>query len=135
MADTLGVSASIIAEVTATIMSTKSLCTAVERYKKRNRTLSRLQAELGELIVVFDSLREAIDSNAAILELLVGLMNRCRRVCADFEKAMEKFHAKPYVGLRDWVKMEFMKSDINDFIDILAGYKSTIMIARGIITL
>ena len=37
--------------------------------------------------------------------------------------------------MRDWAKLEFMRGDINEFIDTISGYKSTIAVGLGIITL
>ena len=133
--DPLSISASVVALVTAAIKSTKSLCAAVERYKKRDKTLSRLQAELEDVVSVLSSLREAAALEDPILALLKGLLDRCSQVCQEFEVEMGTFHAKSGLGLRDWAKMEFMRGDINDFIDALAGYKSTINVSLGTITM
>lgn len=37
--------------------------------------------------------------------------------------------------MRDWAKLEFMRGDINEFIDTISGYKSTIAAGLGIVTL
>ena len=135
MADPLSISASVVALVTAAINSTKSLCVAVERYKKRDKTLKRLQGELEDVVGALTSLREAADLEDPILALLKGLLDRCSQLCQDFEDAMREFNAKSGLGLRDWAKMEFMRGDINDFIETLSGYKATINISLGTIGL
>ncbi|XMA20276.1 hypothetical protein WAI453_013067 [Rhynchosporium graminicola] len=38
-------------------------------------------------------------------------------------------------SLKDWAKMEFMRGDINEFIDTLADYKSIIIIGLGTINM
>ncbi|KAG7137729.1 hypothetical protein HYQ46_008460 [Verticillium longisporum] len=48
---------------------------------------------------------------------------------------MEDFNGKSNIGFRDWTKMEFMKGDINEFMDTLSGYKSTISVGPGTLTL
>ena len=53
----------------------------------------------------------------------------------EFEEAMKRFSGKSKTGLRDWTRMEFMRGDINTFIDTLGGYKSTIAIGLGTITM
>ncbi|KAK4247374.1 hypothetical protein C7999DRAFT_14611 [Corynascus novoguineensis] len=133
--DPLSISASILAVVTASIQSTKSLSATVKRYKDRDKTLNRLQHELDDLITVLDSLKEAADSDKAVSTLLKGPLNRCSQICREFEDAMEKFSGKTKTGLRDWTKMEFMRGDIHDFMDTLASYKSTIMVGLGTITI
>lgn len=135
MADPLSIGVSVLAVVTAAIQSTTSLCAAVKRYKDRDKTLSRLQDELEDLINVLSSLKEAVDSETSILILLKGPINRCSQVCREFEDAMEKFSRKSKTGLRDWAKMEFMREDINGFMNSLAGYKSTITVGLGTITM
>lgn len=48
---------------------------------------------------------------------------------------MESFGGQPKPGFRDWAKLEFMKGDINEIIDSIAGYKVTISVGVGTITL
>ncbi|PGG96336.1 hypothetical protein GX51_07866 [Blastomyces parvus] len=71
----------------------------------------------------------------SILALLQGPIGRCSQVCREFEQSMKIFSGKSKMGFRDWTKMEFMKGDINEFIDTIAGYKSTISVGLGTITM
>ncbi|ORY62628.1 uncharacterized protein BCR38DRAFT_372645 [Pseudomassariella vexata] len=135
MADPLSVGASVLAVVTAAVQATKSLQATVKRYKDRDKTLSRLQDELDDLIIILASLQDVVETEAAILELLKGPVSRCSQLCRDFEVAMEKFRGKSKIGLRDWARMEFMRGDINEFMDSLANYKSTITVGLGTITM
>jgi hypothetical protein len=48
---------------------------------------------------------------------------------------MLSFKEKSKTGIRDWAKLEFMRGDINEFIDTISGYKSTIAVGLGIVTL
>jgi len=70
-----------------------------------------------------------------MLTLLQGPIERCSLVCREFEQSMEVFTGKSKTGFRDWTKMEFMRGDINEFIDTIAGYKATISVGIGTITL
>jgi hypothetical protein len=45
------------------------------------------------------------------------------------------FSEKSKTGFRDWTKMEFMRGDINEFIGTVGGYKSTISVGLGIVTM
>lgn len=135
MADPLSISASLLAVVTAAIQSSKSLCATVQRYKARDKTLNRLHGELEDLINILDALQAAAGTEAQILKLLEGPIDRCNHVCRDFELAMEKFKDKSTLGLIDWARMEFMTSDINGFMDALSGYKATIGVGLGTITM
>ncbi len=135
MADPLSIAASVVAVVTAAIQSTKALSATVKRYKDRDKTLARLQDELEDLTTVLTSLEEAANFDKPVSALLKGPVDRCGQVCREFEGAMEQFAGKAKTGRRDWVKMEFMRGNIHDFMDTLASYKSTIMVGLGTITM
>ncbi|KAJ5166219.1 uncharacterized protein N7482_005000 [Penicillium canariense] len=135
MADPLSITASVLAVINAAVLSTKSLYEAISRFKVRDKTLRRLQSELQDLTRILDSLKQVADAEAAMLELLQGPIDRCSQVCHEFEESMESFWRKSKTGIRDWTKMEFMRGDINEFIDIISGYKSTISVGLGTITI
>ncbi|KAH6959757.1 hypothetical protein BKA56DRAFT_637581 [Ilyonectria sp. MPI-CAGE-AT-0026] len=135
MADPLSITASVLAVVTAAIQSTRSLAEAVDRFKGRDKTLGRLQHELEDLGSVLNTLRDLIDLETSVMTLLEGPVTRCSQLCSDFENSMKEFGGKSKVGFRDWTKMEFMRGNINDFMDTLAGYKATISVGLGTITM
>lgn len=135
MADPLSITASVLALVTAAMKSTKSLHETVKRFKDRDSTLRRLQHELEDLTTILESLTQVINVETSVMKLLQGPIDRCTQVCSDFEESMKKFSAKSKAGFRDWTKMEFMRGDINEFIDTIAGYKSTITVGLGTITM
>ena len=135
MADPLSITASALAVITAALQSTKSLYETVKRFKDRNKTLRRLQAELEDLTNILNSLIQAINAETSMLELLQGPIDRCSQVCREFEQSMKVFSGKSTAGILDWTKMEFMRGNINEFIDTIAGYKSTISVGLGTITL
>ncbi|KAK4943411.1 hypothetical protein LTR66_014611 [Elasticomyces elasticus] len=135
MADPLSITASVLAVINAAVQSTKSLHEAVSRFKGRDKTLGRLQDELYDLTKILNSLKQVADVEASMLDLLQGPVDRCSQVCHEFEEAMESFWRKSKTGFRDWAKMEFMRGNTNEFIDILSGYKSTISIGLGTITI
>jgi hypothetical protein len=135
MADPLSITASVLAIATAAVQSVKSLNDTVSRYKGRDKTLQRLQNELEDVSGILDSLKEAIIAEVSISTLLKGPVGRCSEVCQEFEQSMLSFGEKTKTGFRDWAKLEFMRGDINEFIDTISGYKSTIAVGLGIITL
>ncbi|KAJ0426806.1 hypothetical protein BJY00DRAFT_306801 [Aspergillus carlsbadensis] len=135
MAESVGITASVLATITAAIQSTNVLKETVRRFKERNKTLGRLQNELEDLSRILDLVKHTDGDNVEVLALLQGPINRCSQLCHEFEDSMNAFSAKSRSGFRDWARMEFMKGDINEFIDILAGYKSTISIGLGTITM
>lgn len=135
MADPLSITASALAVITVAVQSTKSLYEAVSRYKGRDKTLGRLQDELQDLTKILDALKQVVDAEASMLELLHDPIDRCSKVCQEFEQSMGSFWRKSKTGIRDWTKMEFMRGDINEFIDIISGYKSTISVGLGTINM
>lgn len=120
--------------VTAAIQATKLLKNTVTRFKDRDKTLARLQDVVEDLSNILDVLRGTVDSGVSTA-LLEGPVSRCNQVCRDFATAMQAFGGKSKMGFRDWTKMEFMKGDINEFMDTLAGYKATISVGLGTITM
>jgi hypothetical protein len=133
--DPLSIGASALTVITAAITSINALYETVERYKGRDNKLIRLRNGLNDLVAVLDSLEKAIDDNNPVWALLKGPVDRCTQVSREFEGAMKIFSGKSKTGFRDWTRMEFMKGDINDFIDTLEDYKSTIAIGLGTIPL
>jgi ammonia channel protein AmtB len=133
--DPLSIGASALTVIAATIASVNALQETVKRYKGRDKTLGRLQGGLQDLVTILNSLQAVANGEALILTLLNGPVDRCAQVCREFEDAMKIFSGKSKTGLKDWSKMEFMRGDINEFIDVLADYKSTITIGLGTITM
>lgn len=131
----MSITASLLAVTTAAVQSTKSLYETVKSIEGGNKSLCRLQDELRDLINILDSLAQVTNAEHLMLTLLQGPIERCSQVCREFEQSMEVFRGKTKTGFRDWTKIEFMKGDINEFIDTIAGYKSTISISLGTITL
>ncbi|KAJ5413759.1 hypothetical protein N7509_000386 [Penicillium cosmopolitanum] len=127
--------ASALAVITAAVQSTKSLYGAVSRYRGRDKTLGRLQDELQDLTKILESLARVIDEEITMLELLQSPIDRCSRVCREFEESMESFWRKSKTSIRDWTKMEFMRGDINEFIEMISGYKSTISVGLGTVNM
>ncbi|KAH8696920.1 hypothetical protein GQ44DRAFT_733537 [Phaeosphaeriaceae sp. PMI808] len=135
MADPLSITASLVAVITAAVASIKSLHETVSRFKGRDRTLGRLQNELQDTVAILDSLVQVVHTEASMAALLLGPIERCSIVCHEFAQSMESFSHKAKAGFRDWTKLEFMKGDINEFIDTISGYKSTISVGLGTITI
>jgi len=122
MVDPLSITALALAVVTVAIQSTKSLYETVKRFKDCNKTLWRLQDELEDLTNILKSLTQVINAKTSMLALLQGPIDRCSQVCHEFEQSMKAFSKKnSKTGFRDWTKMEFMRGDINEFIDTISS--------------
>ncbi|EXA30552.1 hypothetical protein FOVG_18081 [Fusarium oxysporum f. sp. pisi HDV247] len=124
-----------LAIVPLAVQSIKSLKNTVTRYKGRDKTLARLYHVLEDLDNILEVLERAVESEASTRALLEGPVSRCNLLCREFETAMQAFGEKSKLGFRDWTKMEFMTGDINEFMDRLAGYKATISVGLGIVTM
>lgn len=135
MGDPLSATTSVVALITVTVQSVKALHDTVGRFKGRDKTLQRLQNELQGIITVLDSLKEVANAEASVSTLLQGPIDRCSEVCQEFKQAMERFSQKTKASFCDWAKLEFMRGDINEFIDTISGYKSTIAVGLGTITM
>ncbi|CEL09205.1 hypothetical protein ASPCAL12344 [Aspergillus calidoustus] len=129
------VTASVFAIITAAIQSTNALKETVQRFKQRNKTLGRLQNGLEDLSRTLFILRQMVDTDASVLALLQGPIEQCSRLCREFEDSMKAFDTRSKTGFQDWAGMKFMAGDIDEFIDTLAGYKSTISIGLCTITI
>jgi len=136
MADPLSICASVLTVAVAAVQSISSLCQTVKSYQGRDKTLKRLHDELQDLINILNQLKEVVVAHeTSTLKLLKDPIARCHELCGEFEETMKNFSGKSKTGLRDWTRMEFMRGDINTFIDTLGGYKSTIIIGVGTITM
>jgi hypothetical protein len=144
MADPLSVVASLLAVATAGVQSTQSLKAAVRRYRIRDVTLRRLLDEIGDAENILCTLKELLeagtsqpmtDADNSMAALLRGPIERCSKVCRGFEEAMEQFSRKSKTSFIDWTKMEFMRGDINQFMDTVTGYKATISVGLGVLTM
>lgn len=133
--DPLSIGASLAGVITAAIQSTKSLHDAIKRFKGRDKTLARLYAELGDLVNILSLLEQVVNTEALVLKLLRGPIDRCSQVCREFESSMTRFREKSKTNLLDWAKMEFMRGDINEFIETVDGYKATISVGLATINM
>lgn len=135
MADPLSIAASELAVITAAVQSTKSLQGTVKRFRNRDKTLRLLQNELDDLTNILESLQQVTNNERSILALLQGHIDWCNQICSEIEQSIKVFSGKSKTGLLDWAKMELMRGDISEFIDTIAGYKSTISVGLGTITM
>ncbi|KAL2811546.1 hypothetical protein BDW59DRAFT_177082 [Aspergillus cavernicola] len=135
MADPVRITASVFAIITAAIQSTNAVKETVQRFRQRNKTLGRLQNELEDFSRTLFILRQMVDTDASVVALLQGPIEQCSQLCREFEDSMKAFDTRSKTGFRDWARMKFMAGDINEFIDTLAGYKSTISIGLCTITM
>ena len=139
--DPLSIFASLLAVATAGIQSSRSLKETIERFKARDPTLHNLLFQVSDLDNILRSLQQllqaaqsesALAPDVSVAKLLLEPIKRCSAECGDFEAAMERFNKNSKVTFVDWARMEFMRGDINQFMDTIAAYKATISIGLGV---
>lgn len=142
--DPLSITASLLAVATASIESTRSLREAIKRYQTRDATLQRLLAEVDDTenslralegLLVSSAQEPGLAGDTLIVELLQSPIKRCDQLCKEFEIAMRRFSGKSKTNIIDWARMEFMRGGFSQFLDTLAGYKATIAVGLGVLTM
>lgn len=132
MGDPLSITSGIIAIVTATIQTSKALHQTIQSFRTHHSTVVRLTRELSDLTTVLESLSYHVTSNDRPFLPLVFPLNQCRQACDDFKRLIEensKRSGPNRTSFRDWAKLYYMSGDVDNFTDMLAGYKATINIA------
>ena len=134
MADPLSTASGLLTLVAFAFQSSQSLYKAVASFQSNQRIVRELREELEALEGVLASLRETVtDTDADLTALRLPLL-RCGKACCDFEAVIVKCTAHsggPRTSFRDWAKFKYMGDDIVGFKNMLAGYKSTIIVALG----
>jgi hypothetical protein len=134
MADPLSTASGLLTLVVFAFQSSQLLYQAVASFQSNHRIVRELREELEALNGVLESLREtATNADADFTSLKLPLL-RCGKACNDFEAVIVKCTAHsggPRTSFRDWAKLRYMGDDIVGFKNMLAGYKSTIIIALG----
>jgi len=134
MADPVSAASGILTIVVFAFQSSKCLYEAVSSFQSNQRTIRDLKEELEALNEVLEFLRQtATDTDGDFTSLELPL-RRCGRACEDFRKVIEKcteHSGGSRTSFRDWAKLRYMGDDITGFKNVLASYKSTIIIALG----
>ena len=134
MADPLSTASGLLTLVVFAFQSGQSLYKAVASFQSNQRIVRELREELEALDGVLGSLRETVTGADADLTALRLPLLRCGKACRDFEAVIVKCTAHsggPRTSFRDWAKLKYMGDDIVGFKNMLAGYKSTIIVALG----
>lgn len=137
MAEPVSLASGIVALATFAFKSSVSLYQVMESFQNNQRTMRRLKEEVESLNGVLLSLQKVAAGNSPGLEGLKGLnlpLLRCGKACKEFEAELIKCTAHcggSRTSFRDWAKLTYMGDDIAGFKNMLAGYKSTIIIALG----
>jgi hypothetical protein len=137
MADPISISSGILALIVFAFKSSGALYQAVASLQSNQRTVRELKQELEDLNKALEVLQEmAINTNNDFTMLRRPLL-RCGKACKDFEAVIVKcitHTGESKTSLRDWAKLRYMGDDMSGFKNLLAGYRSTIVIALSFAT-
>jgi hypothetical protein len=133
MAEAIGLASGLLTLATFALTSSVTLVQTVKSFQTHPKQMRDLRDELEALTEVLGSLTETVgaitdvDFSALELPLL-----RCGNACKEFEEEIMKCMSRSggnRTSFRDWAKLKYMGDDIDGFRRLLAGYKSTIVIA------
>ncbi len=116
------------------LQSSKALYRTIESFKSNRKAIRDLKEELEAFDGVLQSLSETATDIQTHLDALKLPLLRCGTACRDFEAIVARCTARSdglKTSFRDWAKLTYMGEDITAFRNMLAGYKSTIIIALG----
>ncbi|KAF9883068.1 hypothetical protein FE257_004125 [Aspergillus nanangensis] len=132
MAEVIGAASGITTFVTVAIQSSFVLYQTVRSLQSRDRMVRDLRAELQDLLEVLETLKESIGNLGVDLTALQQPLTRCSNACGEFDVLIREciqHSTEERTSRRDWLKLKYMGQDISGFKNMLAGYKSTIIIA------
>ena len=133
MADPLSPSG-VLALAVLAFQSSQVLYQTVASFQSHQRTVRQLKEELEALIGALEALQETAANPDIDLTMLRLPLVQCGKACKDFQAVIAKcttHSGGSKTSFRDWAKLRYMGDDIVAFKNMLAGYKSTIMIALG----
>jgi hypothetical protein len=133
MAETVGLASGLLALASFAFKSSVSLSNTIQGYRnhpKRVRDLAQESKALSEVLsLLTDTINATADLDLSALELP---LRRCGEACKEFEHELVKCSSRSggdRTSFRDWAKLQYMGDGIDEFTQLLAGYKSTINIA------
>lgn len=122
----------ILSLVNLTITSSASLYKTIDNLKSRKQDIRSLKAEVSDLNIVLQALAKNIEETTENFEVLRLILKQCVQACADFEKEVQDSVRKLGRQFEDvgvWARLRFLKSEIDNFRELIGSYKATIIIA------
>lgn len=148
MSDSSSFIRSLLVLVTNSIRSMRSLQEAIKRYQTSDATSPKTLRRLLDVIedtedtlkalkqlIYDDTVHSALHDDISMVALLRSPVERCCKICSQFEEAIAELGRASEIGSIDRTKMEFMRADINQFMYTVAGYKATISVGLGVLTM
>lgn len=133
MAEPIGVASGLLTLATFAFQSSIALYQTVQSFQFHPKRVRDLEEELEALSGVLGSLTETVGAATDVdLSALDLPLRRCGNACKEFGQEITKCSSRSggsRTSFRDWAKLRYMGDDIDGFRQLLAGYKSTIIIA------
>ena len=131
--DPISVSSGVLTLLAFAFKSTVTLYTTIRSFRSQDRDIRALRDELSDLGKVLESLQETASSYATVdLDGLKLPLLRCGKACEEYGEIIArctKHSDGSRPSVRDWVTQKYLQGDINQFREMLAGYKATINVA------
>ncbi|KAF4448935.1 hypothetical protein F53441_7704 [Fusarium austroafricanum] len=125
MADGLSVASGVVALVTFAFQSSTVLFKTVRSFKTQDANVRALKTELSDLTGVLHSLLETVSNYPEInFDSLELPLLRCGKTCEEYGKLIArctKHSNGTRPSFRDWIGQQYLKGDITDFREMLAG--------------
>ena len=128
----IGTASALVSLVTAALQSSITLYRTIKSLQNRDRLVRDLRNELQDLEYVLRTLEESITATAVDIKALERPLNRCAKACEEFNALIiecTRHSTDDRTSKRDWLKLHYLGDDIAGFRNMLAGYKSTVVIA------
>ena len=133
MAEPIGIASGLLTLATFAFQSSVNLVQTIQSFQNHPIVVRDLNEELQALSDVLHSLTQTVNATTDVdLSALELPLLRCGTACKDFEEKITKLssHSRGKgTSFRDWAKLQYMGDNIDGFKRLLAGYKSTIIIA------
>lgn len=133
MTDPLSTASGVVALVTFALQSSVTLHRTIRSLRSQEKDARALKDELADLTSVLETLLETIEGHPNIdFGSLALPLQRCGKICQEYGELIAKctrHSTSSRASLRDWITQRYLQGDINDFRNMLSGYKSTINIA------
>ncbi|GKT48505.1 uncharacterized protein ColSpa_08686 [Colletotrichum spaethianum] len=133
MAEAVGLASGVLTFASFAFKSSIALYTTVQGFRAHPKRVRDLLEELQALSEVLRLLTETINATPDVdFSALELPLRRCDDACKEFEQELLRCSSRSggdRTSFRDWTKLQYMGDGVDDFTQLLAGYKSTINIA------
>ena len=119
---------------TFALTASYKLVTTIRDYKGHDKRARGLKNEVQDLVAVLQTLLDTIaDYPDLDFSSLAIPLDQCGKTCDEYQKLILRVTAhssdSSRSSIRDWVTAKYLGGDIDNFKEMLAGYRSTINIA------